>query len=267
MRILVCVKEVPDTEEVKIDPIKNTIIRSGVPKILNPYDAYALEKALEIKDILKDTKIYVISMGPKQVDEMLRSCLATGADKAYLLTDRKFGGSDTLATSYILSEAIKYIQEKETKFDLIFCGKQAIDGETAQVGPEIASKLDLPQVTYALDIKLMGDKAHVTKEIDEGNLIIETDLPALITFTKTKDLRFPTMKNKMKSLKEEIEVLSLKEIININKDIIGLDGSPTRVSRMYAPKKQKESIIFNMQNDKDAINKLVNLLKAENKIK
>ncbi len=142
MNMLVCVKQVPDTTEIKIDPVNNTLIREGVPSIVNPFDGYALEAAARIKDKDPDAKIVVLSMGPEQAKAALKECLAIAADKAYLVSGRAFGGSDTLATSYIISEAIKKVEEKEGKFDVIFCGKQAIDGDTAQVGPEIAEHLD-----------------------------------------------------------------------------------------------------------------------------
>ena len=142
MNILVCVKQVPDTTEIKIDPVTNTLIRAGVPSIVNPFDAYALEIAARIKDTVPGTKITLLSMGPQQATAALKECLAVGGDRAYLVSDRAFGGADTLATSYTLKCAIDKIQEKDGKFDLIFCGKQAIDGDTAQVGPEIAEHMD-----------------------------------------------------------------------------------------------------------------------------
>ena len=158
MNILVCMKQVPDTTEIKIDPVTNTLIRDGVPSIVNTFDAFALEAAARIKDKNPDTKIVVVSMGPEQAKVALKECLAIAADKAYLVSDRAFGGSDTLATSYILSNAIQKIEELEGKFDAIFCGKQAIDGDTAQVGPEIAEHLGYPQVTYALEAEADGNR-------------------------------------------------------------------------------------------------------------
>ena len=150
MNILVCIKQVPDTTEIKIDPVTNTLIRAGVPSIVNPFDAYALEIAARIKDVTPETKIILLSMGPKQAEAALKECLAVGGDKAYLVSDRAFGGADTLATSYTLKTAIDKIETLEGKFDIIFCGKQAIDGDTAQVGPEIAEHMDCPQITYAM---------------------------------------------------------------------------------------------------------------------
>ena len=165
MNILVCVKQVPDTTEIKIDPVTNTLIRNGVPSIVNPFDGYALEAAARIKDKHPDTRIIVLSMGPEQAKNALKECLGIAADKAYLISGRAFGGSDTLATSYILSCAIKKVAELEGGFDAIFCGKQAIDGDTAQVGPEIAEHLGLPQVTYALEAELTNDGLTILKDV------------------------------------------------------------------------------------------------------
>ena len=184
MNILVCVKQVPDTTEIKIDPVKNTLIREGVPSIVNPFDGYALEAAARIKDQNPDTKIVVLSMGPEQAKNALKECLAIAADKAYLVSDRAFGGSDTLATSYIICQAIKKVEELEGRFDAIFCGKQAIDGDTAQVGPELAEHLDYPQVTYALESEAGDGVLQVKKEVEEGAEIIEVATPCVITFTK-----------------------------------------------------------------------------------
>ena len=161
MNILVCVKQVPDTTEIRIDPEKNTLIREGVPSILNPFDGYALEAAARIKDKNPDTKIVVVSMGPSQANAVLKEALSIAADEAYLVSDRLFGGSDTLATSYILANAIKKIEETEGKFDAVFCGKQAIDGDTAQVGPEIGEHLGLPQVTYGLEVEAVEGALRV----------------------------------------------------------------------------------------------------------
>ena len=156
MHILVCIKQVPDTTEIKIDPVTKTLIREGVPSIVNPFDAFALELAVRLKE-KNGGRVTVVSMGPNQAEVALRECLSVGADEAYLVTDRAFGGSDTLATSYILANAIKKIGS----FDIIFCGKQAIDGDTGQVGPEIAECLDIAQVTYAFDVDYDGEKTHL----------------------------------------------------------------------------------------------------------
>lgn len=262
MKIFVCVKQVPDTSEIKIDPETNTLVRAGVPSILNTYDQYALEQALQIKDKNKDTEIVVISMGPPQAETMLRDCIAVGADKAYLVTDRKFGGSDTLATSYILSNAIKTVAEKEGNYDLIFCGLQAIDGDTAQVGPEIAEHLGLPQVTYSHTLELNDDGILVTREVEGGIQKVQAQTPALITFTKYEDLRYPKIKDKMKAKKAKIEQVTFEDMGSIiDETLIGLKGSPTRVKKTYTPDRKKAGIIFNEEDPEQAVNKLVETLK------
>ncbi len=266
MNILVCVKQVPDTTNFKIDPIKKTLIRKGVESILNTYDEYSLEKALKLKDQdPENTTITVISMGPKQAEKTLKQCLSVGADYAYLITDRLFGGSDTLATSYILSQAISEIEKRQAKFDLIFCGKQAIDGDTAQVGPEIAEKLSLPQITYATDIKKVDQFVHITRDLNDETQIIESELPALVTFTKSDDLRFPTVKNKIKSLTAEITNLTAQDLKSIDKNQIGLKGSPTKVKKTFTPQKVKSGKIYDMQTTPNCVDLLLDSL-ADSKI-
>lgn len=261
MKIFVCVKQVPDTSEIKIDPVTNTLVRAGVPSILNTYDQYALEQALQIKDKDPDTEIVVISMGPPQAETMLRDCLAVGANKAYLVTDRKFGGSDTLATSYILANAVKAVAEREGDYDLIFCGLQAIDGDTAQVGPELAEHLGLPQVTYSHTAELNDDGILVTREVEGGIQKVQAKLPALITFTKYEDLRYPKIKNKMKAKKATIEQITFEDMKEtIDETLIGLKGSPTRVKKTYTPDRKKAGIIYNEEDPLESVNKLVDTL-------
>ncbi len=185
MNMLICVKQVPDTTEIKINPETNTLIREGVPSIVNPYDGYALETAARIKDGNPDCKIVVLSMGPKQAESALRECLSIGADKAYLVSDKAFGGSDTLATSYILSQAIAKVEEQEGKFDIIFCGKQAIDGDTAQVGAEIAEHLGYPQITYGVEVEVDGGLVKVKREAEVGYTITAAHTPCIVTMTQT----------------------------------------------------------------------------------
>lgn len=236
MNILVCIKQVPDTTEIRIDPVKNTLIRDGVPSIVNPFDAYALEAAARIKDKDPSTQIVLLSMGPEQAKNALKECLSLGGDKAYLVTDRAFGGSDTLATSYILSSAIRKLEETEGKFDIIFCGKQAIDGDTAQVGPEIAEHLDLPQVTYALEVFVEDGKVRVIKETEEGKEIIGIQTPCLITCTKPAfDPRYPSIKSKLAANKKEIPNIVAADLPDIDGTRIGLKGSPTKVKKTFTP--------------------------------
>lgn len=260
MNIFVCAKQVPDTNEIKIDPVTNTLIRKGVPSILNTYDAFALEQALRIKDKDPEVKITVISMGPPQADQMLRDCLAVGADNAYLVTDRKFGGSDTLATSYILSESIKKVAETEGQPDMVFCGLQAIDGDTAQVGPELAEHLDLPQVTYGYTAEVNEEGLKVLKEVEGGALEIQMTLPALVTFTKYGDeeLRYPKIKNKLKAKKANIEQITFEELKDsIDETAIGLKGSPTRVNKSYTPTVEKVGEMFENMEADEAADKLI----------
>ena len=240
MNMLVCVKQVPDTTEIKIDPVKNTLIRDGVPSILNPFDGYALEAAARVKDKNPDTKIVVVSMGPEQAKAVLKECLAIAADKAYLVSDRAFGGSDTLATSYIISQAVKKVESIEGKFDAIFCGKQAIDGDTAQVGPELAEHLGYPQATYGLEAELDGEMLKVKKEAEEGAQIIGVALPAVVTYTKPAwDPRYPTIKRKMAANRADIPTLTAADLEGIDLAHAGLKGSPTKVKKTFVPQKKQ----------------------------
>lgn len=262
MNILVCVKQVPDTTEIKIDPVKNTLIRDGVPSILNPFDGYAVEAAARIKDKNPDTNIVVVTMGPPQATAVLKEALSIAADKAYLVSDRVFGGSDTLATSYILSQAIAEIEEKEgCKFDAIFCGKQAIDGDTAQVGPEIAEHLGYPQVTYGLEAEADGDVLKVKKEVEEGVQIVAVKTPCVVTFTKPAwDPRYPTIKRKMAANRAEIPTLTAAEFPAIDTTRIGLKGSPTHVKKTFVPQKKTGGIKIQEAGNEESAKKLFQLL-------
>ena len=275
MRILVCVKQVPDTAEIKIDPVTNTLIRAGVPSIVNPFDACALEVAARIKDADPSTEITLLSMGPDQAKDALKECLAVGGDKAYLCSDRKFGGSDTLATSYILASAIQSIEEKEGKFDLILAGKQAIDGDTGQVGPEIAAHMGLAQVTYAAEVSVEGDDIIVKRESDKalvdmnqhcersdkGYDMISVQKPAIVTVVKTEfEPRYPTIKSKMAARKKEITVITSEDIPNIDLTRCGLKGSPTKVRKTFTPVKNKNCVMVNEGEVEVSAVKLVDLL-------
>ena len=264
MNILVCVKQVPDTTEIKIDPVKNTLIRDGVPSIVNPFDGYALEAAARIKDKNPDTKIVVLSMGPPQATAALKECLAIAADKAYLVSGRTFGGSDTLATSYILYNAVKKVEELEgAKFDAIFCGKQAIDGDTAQVGPELAEHLGYPQVTYGLEAEVDGDMLKVKKEVEEGVEVVGVKFPCLITYTKPAwDPRYPTIKRKMAANKAEIPVLGDDAFPDIDTTRIGLKGSPTNVKKTFVPQKKTGGVKIAEEDNTASAKKLFELLTA-----
>ena len=262
MKILVCVKQVPDTTQVKIDPVTNTLIREGVPAIVNTFDGFSLEAAARIKDKHPDTQIVVMSMGPENAKNALKECLAIAADKAYLVSGRPFGGSDTLATSYILYNAVKAVEAKEGKFDAIFCGKQAIDGDTAQVGPELAEHLDYPQVTCALEV-LESDEQHleILKEDQDANQVIGIDLPCLVTFTKPSfDPRYPTIKRKMAANRAQIPTLTPEDLTEIDATRIGLKGSPTHVKKSFVPQKKKGGLIVKEETIEETSAKLIALL-------
>ncbi|MFC1549083.1 electron transfer flavoprotein subunit beta/FixA family protein [Candidatus Omnitrophota bacterium] len=232
MNIIVLIKQVPDTTDVKIDPETNTLKREGVESIINPFDMYAIEEAIRVKERFGEGEVVVISMGPPQAEEALREAISMGCDKAILLSDRKFAGSDTWATSYALSQAIRKIGD----FAVIFCGKQASDGDTAQVGPGVSTHLDIPQVTYVKKIeKLDKTGATVERMTEEGYDIIEIPLPALFTVVKEiNEPRLPSLKGKMKAKKAEIAVWTADDV-SCDEKKIGLDGSPTRVVKIFTP--------------------------------
>ncbi|MDQ7794479.1 MAG: electron transfer flavoprotein subunit beta/FixA family protein [bacterium] len=224
-------KQVPDTTEVKIHPETKTLIREGVPSIINPFDAYAIEEGIRIKERLEG-KVTILSMGPPQVKEALKEAIAMGADDAILLSDRAFAGSDTLATSYTLAEGIRKIGE----VDLIICGKQAIDGDTAQVGPGIAEQLDIPHITYVRKVAELGPgHIRVERMVEGGYEVVETTLPVLITVVKEiNEPRLPSMKGLMRARRQEITVWTAADL-NVDPDRIGLTGSPTEVIRVFTP--------------------------------
>lgn len=262
MNILVCVKQVPDTAEIKIDPVTSTLIRVNVPSIVNPFDVYALEMAVRVKEQNPGTRITLLSMGPEQAREALRSCLAVGADQAYLLSDRAFGGSDTLATSYILFRGIKALEKEQGVFDLIFCGKQAIDGDTGQVGPELAERLGYPQATSAVEANVKKDVIKVKRETEDGYEVIEIELPALVTVTKTSyEPRLPSMKSKVTANKAVITILTSKDL-DIDLDRIGLKGSPTKVQKTFIPQLKKDGVKIKEDTNEASARKLAVLLSA-----
>ncbi len=228
LKIVVCVKQVPDTTEIKLDPVKGTLIRDGVPSIMNPDDKGALEMALRIKDEL-GAHVTVISMGPNQAEAVLREAFAMGADEAILLSDRKFGGADTWATSYTISAALRKLD-----YDLIIAGRQAIDGDTAQVGPQIAEQLDLPQVSYVEGISFKGEKTlHVKKITEEGYQMLEVQLPCLLTVLASANKpRYMSVRGIMETFEREIIRWGFDDI-EVDETKIGLKGSPTRVSKSF----------------------------------
>jgi electron transfer flavoprotein beta subunit len=235
MNIIVCIKQVPDTTEVKIDPVTNTLVREGVPSIINPFDENAIEAALQLVE-KHGGKVTVVTMGPPQASQALKDALAMGADEAVLVCDRAFAGSDTLATSYTLAQTVKSLGE----YDMIICGKQAFDGDTAQVGPGLAEHLGIPQVTYAIDVEVEGKGAKIKRLLSDRFEIVETKLPCLITVVKQmNEPRHASLKNVMKARKKEIPQLTAADI-NADTARCGLNGSPTNVVRVFAPQRHSQ---------------------------
>lgn len=240
MKIVVCIKQVPDTAEVRINPETNTLVRDGVPSIINPYDLHAIEAGLQIKENLPETTVTVLTMGPPQAEEALREAISMGVDDAVLLTDRAFAGSDTLATAYTLSKAIQKIG-----FDLVICGKQAIDGDTAQVGPEMAEFLSIPHIAYVKAIEeVTSEHIRVERLMDEGYDIVEAPVPVLITVVREiNEPRLPSLKGKMRAKKAEIKKLNHTDI-EAEAARLGLTGSPTTVKNIFAPEARKDRKVF-----------------------
>ena len=235
MKIVVCIKQVPDTAEVRINPETNTLVRDGVQSIINPYDMHAIEAGLQIRERAGGT-VTAVTMGPPQAEAALRETISMGVDNAVLLTDRAFAGSDTWATAYALSKAIEYLGA-----DVILCGKQAIDGDTAQVGPEIAEFLDMPHVAYVRKIDEIGPHRIVVQRLmDDGFDVIESSLPVLLTVVRELNVpRLPSLKGKMAAKKAEIKRLSAADI-KAEESSLGLKGSPTQVRNIFAPDAKKD---------------------------
>lgn len=258
MKIVACIKQVPEISEVMIDPKTHTLKREGVPSIINPFDENAVEEGLQIKEKYSG-ELIVVTMGPPQAEEALRRCLAMGADEAVLISDKAFAGSDTLATAYTLSLVIKQL-----KPDIIFCGKQAIDGDTAQVGPELAEQLGISQVTYVKKVEIPEDKKKIIlhRETDDGYEIIQCKLPVLITVLKIlNEPRYPSIRGILAAKKKEIRVI--KEIdLKADPAKLGADGSPTQVVNIFTPQQHRKGKILKLE-PKDATKKIINFLQDE----
>lgn len=275
MKIVVCVKQVPNTNEIKINPETGTLIRDGVESILNHDDANALELALQIKDDDPETTITVITMGPPQAKEMLQECIAMGADDAILLSDRALGGSDTWATSNALAAGIRKIGD----YDLILAGRQAIDGDTAQVGPQIAEKLGLPQITYVKEFSIKRSKTTVVTyveefNIDEGEITVKRALedgyellrvktPCVLTAIKELNTpRYMNIRGILKAAKADIKVWSADDI-GVDKMTVGLKASPTNVFRSFTPKPKDKGIAVEGDTAKEQAENLIRALKKK----
>ncbi|WP_297406900.1 electron transfer flavoprotein subunit beta/FixA family protein [uncultured Cetobacterium sp.] len=229
MNIVVCIKQVPDTTEIRLDPVKGTLIRDGVPSIINPDDKGGLEEALKLKDI-HGAHITVITMGPPQAEAALREAIAMGVDRAILLTDRKFAGADTLATSHALSAALK-----ELNYDLIIAGRQAIDGDTAQVGPQIAEFLNIPQITYVNQIEYIKENTfNVKRATEEGYMLLQVETPCLMTIlAEANSPRYMNVKDIVTAYDKEIEIWGVDKLSTVDPDKLGLNGSPTKVRKSF----------------------------------
>ncbi len=236
MNIIVCIKQVPETTEVRINPETNTLMREGVKSIINPFDMYAIEEGVRLKEKVGG-KVTVLTMGPPQAESALKEAISLGADDGVLLSDRAFAGSDTWATSYTLAAGVRKLKE----YDLIICGKQASDGDTAQVGPGIATHLDIPQVTYVKKIEEVKDKTiKVERMTEEGYEIIESSLPLLITVVKEINTpRVPSLRGLMRSKQAKITVLGAKDL-DVEGANLGLCGSPTQVAKIFTPAARPE---------------------------
>lgn len=260
MHIVVCVKQVPDTTEVRINPETNTLDRSSAPAIINPYDSHAVEEAVRIKEQYGG-KVTVLSMGPPNAADVIKRCITLGADEGYLLSDRMFAGSDTLATSYILAQGVKRICQEEP-FDLIFCGKQAIDGDTAQVGPGIAGRLGIPQLTYvktvaAVDPEQREVKVH--RKLDEAYEVVVAKMPCLITVEKEiNELRYSSLPNMLRAARYQPVVLGAADL-DADPVMMGLKGSPTSVTKIFAPTQRNQGEILR-GDDRIVVSQLVDKL-------
>ncbi len=229
MKIIVCIKQVPDTAEVKLDPKTNTLIRDGVPSIINHDDKAGLETALKLRETRGGT-VTVVCMGPPQADVALREALAMGADEAYLLSAREFGGSDTYATATIIATALKKIG-----FDLVITGRQAIDGDTAQVGPQIAEQLGIPQVSYVEEARVEGNDVIVKRQFEDSAHILKVKMPCLITaLAELAQPRYMNVGKIVDAYQKEIKVIGFDDLkTSLNPDWIGINGSPTNVVKSF----------------------------------
>lgn len=244
MYIVVCVKQVPDTTQVKIDPVTNTLVREGIPFIINPYDTHALEESLRLKERF-GFKVAAISMGPPNTEATLRKALALGVDEAILLSDRGFAGADTLATSFVISAAIQKLS-REAEVGLVICGKQTIDGDTAQVGPGIATRLGYQQLTLVDRIEhldVAARKIRVRRKLEGRHEIVEAPLPALLTVLREiNHPRYPKVPRRILAEEAEVKLWDIKAL-GLDPSAVGLKGSPTTVVKIFSPERRIGEIL------------------------
>ncbi|XOQ44108.1 MAG: Caffeyl-CoA reductase-Etf complex subunit CarD [Clostridium sp.] len=257
MNIIVCIKQVPNTNEVKLDPKTGTLIREGVPSIINPDDKAGLEAALRLKDS-QGAHVTVLSMGPPQAETALREALAMGADEAVLVTDRAFGGADTWATAYTISAALKTMD-----YDLIITGRQAIDGDTAQVGPQISENLNITNISYAEDIKVEGDSVIVKRQFEDRYHIIKAKMPCLITaLSELNEPRYMTPGGIFDAYQKEIKIITRKDL-DVDDSCLGLKGSPTRVVKTFTKSAKAAGTVVNNLNPQEAAEYMLEKLKEK----
>lgn len=258
MEIVVCIKQVPDTTQVKINPETNTLIREGVASIINPFDMYALEEGVRLKEKYGGT-VKVLSMGPPQVIEALKEALSLGVDEAYLMSDRAFAGADTLATAYTLAAGIR----KLGGADLLILGRQAIDGDTGQVGPGVAENLGMPHITDVRKIENIDDSGSIVVErlLEDGYVRLKTKLPVLLTVVKEiNEPRLPSLKGKLRAKKASIPVYKADDV-EVEAERLGLSGSPTQVMKIFTPPKPAGGKIFQGE-ARDTVTALLRELEA-----
>jgi electron transfer flavoprotein beta subunit len=256
MNIVVCLKQVPSTTEVKIDPETNSLIRQGIENIINPFDTYAIEEGVRLKEKYGG-KVSIVTMGPPQAEAALREAVSLGADEVILLTDRAFAVADTWATAYTLASSLKKLGD----YDLVICGRQTIDGDTGQVGPEMAEMLDLPFIAYVSQIEEIKDNyLRVQRMVEEGHEVIEAALPAVITVTKEINVpRLPSLRGIMKSKSAAITSWGIEEL-GADPDMVGLAGSSTQVIKVFFP--QRTNIAEMLEGDLETqTNTLIDRLK------
>lgn len=259
MLVVACIKQVPDTTQVQIDPVTNTLVREGIPFIVNPYDTHALEEALRLKDRFGCT-VVAISMGPPNAEATLKKALALGVDRAILLSDRVFGGADTLATSNVLATAIAKLHAEVDQVGLVLCGKQTIDGDTAQVGPGIASRLNYRQLTLVdriVEMDIPSNRIRVSRKLEGRHEIVEAPLPAMLTVVRELNRpRYPKVPMRLAAADAAVEVWN-NQVLKLDEQTIGLKGSPTWVSKIFSPERAKGEMLGDGYADPDGAAKLL----------
>jgi electron transfer flavoprotein beta subunit len=246
LHVVVCVKQVPDSREIRIDPKNNTLIRQGVPSIVNFYDMHGLEEALRIKERL-GARVTVVTMGPPQAEKGLKECISLGADEAVLVTDRGFAGADTLATSYVLGEAIRKIALTWGQVHMVFCGKQTLDGDTGQVGPGVACRLDMDQLTYVCKVEEVNpvtERVRVHRQMEDGVEVAETSMPVLLTVLKELNaIRRATLPGMVRAARYKPVQWTMADFPDMDRTKVGLKGSPTIVGRTWVPELKKANTV------------------------